>query len=151
MKRLYKISISTSHLSYEVDSMYYDMQSIKVELSDDEVVKLLRARKAWSISEEYKNDRGTTITDEEYYLKKYVPNIHSKVRKALEEQAPSIWGDIIIPELFNVDIFLGEELDHIYCECFVDWDGYKNVYKNVPEDKEEELIRFWIKKTFENS
>ena len=29
-------------------------------------------------------------------------------------------GDIIIPELFNVDIFITDELEHIYIECFVD-------------------------------
>ena len=127
--------------------MYYDWQTIEVELSDDEVVRLLRARKAWYTSDEYKKDRGTTITDEEYFMKKYVPDIHSKVRKALEEQAPSIWGDIIIPELFNVDIFITDELEHIYIECFVDWEGYKD----VPEDKEEEQIRFWMKKIFDAS
>ena len=39
MNRLYKISISTSHLSYEIVSMYDDGQTIDVELADDEVVK----------------------------------------------------------------------------------------------------------------
>ena len=146
MNRQYKFSIDTSHLSYEIFSMYYDWQTIEVELSDDEVVRLLRARKAWFTGEEIK-EKGNTVTDEEYFMKKYVPDIHSKVRKALEEQAPSIWGDKIIPELFNVDIFLGDELDHIYIECFIDWDGYED----VPKDKEEELIRFWLNKTFGDS
>ena len=142
MNRIYKFSISTTHLSYEIDSMYDDWQTIDVELSDDEVVKLLRARKAWYTSKEYKKDRGSTITDEEYFMKKYVPDIHSKVRKAIEEQAPSIWGNKIIPELFNIDIFISNELDSIYLNCFEDWDGFKD----VPEDKEEEQIRFWMKK-----
>lgn len=146
MNRIYKFSISTTHLSYEIDSMYDDWQTIDVELSDDEVVKLLRARKAWYTSKEFM-EMGDTVTDEDYFMMKYVPDIHSKVRKALEEQAPSIWGDIIIPELFNVDIFITDELDSIYTECFVDWEGYKD----VPEDKEEEQIRFWMKKILDAS
>ena len=146
MNRIYKFSISTTHLSYEIDSMYDDWQTIDVELSDDEVVKLLRARKAWYTSKEFM-EMGDTVTDEDYFMMKYVPDIHSKVRKALEEQAPSIWGDIIIPELFNVDIFITDELVSIYTECFVDWEGYKD----VPEDKEEEQIRFWMKKILDAS
>lgn len=109
MTRIYKFRIDTIHLSPEIDGMFDDWIPINVELSEQEVRELLRARNAWFASEEFK--KWDVDNDEEYFLIKYVPTIHAKVRKALEEQAPSIWGEKIIPELSNVDIYCPEELE----------------------------------------
>lgn len=109
MTRIYKFRIDTIHLSPEIDGMSDEWIPINVELSEQEVRELLRARNAWFASKEFK--KWDVDNDEEYFLIKYVPTIHTKVRKALEEQAPSIWGEKIIPELSNVDIYCPEELE----------------------------------------
>ena len=49
--------------------------------------------------------------------------------------------------LRNFRIFICDELDSIYTECFEDWDGYKD----IPENKEEEQIRYWMKKLLQIS
>jgi hypothetical protein len=108
MIKTFKFQIDTCHVSSEIDNMFDDWVEINVELSDEEVMELLKARKEWVESDEFKI--WDSDNDEESFLHKYVPNIHKKVRKALEEQAPSIWGKKIMPELFNVDIYLPDEI-----------------------------------------
>lgn len=130
MTRIYKFRIDTIHLSPEIDEMFDDWIPINVELSEQEVRELLRARNAWFASEEFK--KWDVDNDEEYFLKKYVPNIHAKVRKALEEQAPSIWGEKIIPELSNVDIYCPEELEWETEESFF-MDGLLQPIENEEE------------------
>ena len=85
MTRIYKFRIDTIHLSPEIDGMFDEWIPINVELSEQEVRELLRARNAWFASKEFK--KWDVDNDEEYFLIKYVPTIHTKVRKALEEQA----------------------------------------------------------------
>ena len=120
MSTVYKFRIDTCHLSREIDNMFDEWIPIDVELSDDEVTELLKARETWFASEEFK--KWDSANDEEYFLYNYVPNIHQKVRKVLEEQAPSIWGEKIMPELFNVDIYLPEDLDWMELE---EWESIK--------------------------
>ena len=108
MHTTYKFLIDTSSVAGgEFDDMYDDWDSISVELSDEEFSDLIKARKTW-YSELKKSD---LVDDDEYFLHKYVPNIHQKIRKALYEQAPSIWGEKIMPKLHNVDIYLPDDID----------------------------------------
>ena len=48
--------------------------------------------------------------DEEYFLKKYCPDILCKVRKTLLEYAPEIWDERIIPNLNQADIYVPEDV-----------------------------------------
>ena len=97
-----------------------DWVDIDVELSYDEVAELLIKRKTWFESDEFKEMHGRTIDDEEYFLHKYVPHIHKKVRKAIEEQLPSILGEEIMPQ---VDIYVPENLDYMELE---EWESIRS-------------------------
>lgn len=111
MEKYYNFTIDTIHLPSKIDDMYDYTNYAKVLLSDEEVAELIDAIRHWYASEEYKNQN--VDSDEEYFLHKYVPHIYAKVRKAIDEQAPSIWGDQIIPYLSQVDIYCPEELEEL--------------------------------------
>ena len=111
MTRTYQFRIDTCHLSHEIDQMFDGWVPINVELSDEEITETLNRLKEWHSSDVFKEKQDVTIVDDEYFLHHYVPAIHQKVRKALEGQAPSIWGEKIMPELYNVDIYLPKEFD----------------------------------------
>lgn len=121
MTKVYKFRIDTCHLSSEIDNMFDHWVEIDVKLSDEEVTELLKTRQEWFASEEFK--KWDSYNDEEYFLHKFVPNIHKKVRTALEEQAPYIWGEKIMPELYNVDIYLPKDLDWMELE---EWEAQLN-------------------------
>ena len=88
MTKVYKFRIDTCNLPSEIDNMFDHWVEIDVELSDEEVTELLKARQEWFASEEFK--KWDSYNDEEYFLHKFVPNIHKKVRTALEELAAYI-------------------------------------------------------------
>ena len=75
MTRIYKFRIDTIHLCPELDGMFDEWIPINVELSEQEVRELLRARNAWFASKEFK--KWDVNNDEEYFLIKYVPTIHT--------------------------------------------------------------------------
>lgn len=106
-----KFQIDTIHLPSKIYEMFDYWVGIDVELTKEEVCELIRARHEWMKSDEWK--QWDSANDEEYFIRKHAPKIHAKVRKALEEQAPSIWGEIIMPELYNVDIYYPDDLDEI--------------------------------------
>jgi hypothetical protein len=117
--------------------MFDDWVEIDVELSDEEVTELLKARQEWFASEEFK--KWDSYNDEEYFLHKFVPNIHKKVRTALEEQAPDIWGEMILPVLYNVDIYLPEDLDWMELE---EWEVQLNNKTMTIEGNENDFVLF---------
>ena len=108
MSKIYNFGIDTTFIPHEIEEMYEEWVPIDVELTEEEVSALIKARNVWIESEEFKNN---IVDDEEYYLRRYIPPIHQKVRKALEQQAPYIWGEEIMSELCNVDIYLPDDID----------------------------------------
>jgi hypothetical protein len=123
MTNVYKFRIDPCHLPSEIVNIFDHWAEIDVELTDEEVTELLKTRKEWLSSEEFKN-KGAGIEDDEYYLYKFVPGIHEKMRKVLEEQAPLIWSEKIIPEIDDLDIYLPKDLD------WMELDEWEEILKN---------------------
>lgn len=108
MKRTYYFEIDTFHLSWQYDDLYYMRMPVAVELDDEEIRKLAEAYMRY-YSDEFK-DKRRHIDDEEYILSHFVPDIHKKVRVAIEEQLPIYYGEKIREELNRVDIYLPSEI-----------------------------------------
>lgn len=106
---IYKFRIDTIHLPGEFDDMFDDLQTVDVSITEKEAADLITARKEWFASEDFKN--SDAADDEEYFLHRYVPSIHAKVRKAIEEQAPSIWGEEIKPYISQLGIYCPQFFD----------------------------------------
>ena len=100
--------IDTSHTSTYYENWYEDLP---VELSDEEFEALCAAQKKWMSSGEWhEHMKSYPDADEEYFLKKYCPDILCEVRKTLLEYAPEIWDERIIPNLNQADIYVPDEV-----------------------------------------
>ena len=103
MKCTFKID--TGHLSPPYDDSYEDLI---IELSDEQFERLCKIMKELLDSKEYYSLHPGT-EDNEWWLHKYLPDVNQKVREELEKQAPLIWDEGILPQLFNVDIYAPDE------------------------------------------
>lgn len=107
MTKKYKFQIDTFHLSSKFYKMYEGWVPIEVDLTEEEFEQLKNGLVEWRRSEEWaKCDQA--YFDDEYWINKKFPEIRKRVRTALEQQAPSIWGKKILPELYDVDIHCPE-------------------------------------------
>ena len=101
----YSFQIDTGHLSYQYNGYYEDFD---VELSDEQFEQLcITLKRLWETKELYSLHPGTE--DHEWWLHKYHPDILKIVRDELEIRAPQIWDSGILPELYNVDIYVPDE------------------------------------------
>ena len=86
-------------------------EKLPVELTDHEYKKLCKSRKKWMATGEWYC--FCPEVDDEYYLMKHCPDILTKVRQALQEKAPDLWDERVIPHLDKVGIYV---LEGIECE-----------------------------------
>ena len=107
-ERKYMFHVDLIHLETHYDDWY---EGFPVSLTKLEFKELCDAQKTWIQTEEYK--KWPSDGDEEYFIKKYCPSIHLKVREALKQFALNRWGEEIIDELFNADIYVPEEVWYI--------------------------------------
>lgn len=107
-ERKYMFHVDLIHLETHYDDWY---EGFPVSLTKLEFKELCDAQKIWIQTEEYK--KWPSDGDEEYFIKKYCPSIHLKVREALKQFALNRWGEEIIDELFNADIYVPEEVWYI--------------------------------------
>lgn len=97
--------IDTMHLSYPYSGYYEDFI---VELSDDQFRRLCETLYKLKESKELYSQQPMT-DDDEWWLHKYLPDVHKIVRDELEKRAPEIWDEGIMPQLFNADIYAPDE------------------------------------------
>ena len=102
---LYNFKIDISHCQPYYEDWYEDLP---VELSDDEFQALCIAQKKWRETDEWKNRHCDM--DEEFFIKKYCPEIWHKVRQTLLAEAVNLWDERIIPHLDQADIYVLEEV-----------------------------------------
>ena len=84
------------------------MRPLPVQLTDDEFEQLRNAQHDWRQSESSVDTEDFPVTDDEYYLKLYVPDVLMKIRKELEIQAANLWGEEILSQLKAIDIYVPE-------------------------------------------
>ena len=101
----YMFHVDLIHLETYYEDWY---EEFPVLLTDEEFDELCKAQREWMQTEEWINRHSDA--DEEYFIKKHCPNIYSKVKTSLEKFALSKYGEGIIKELFNADIYIPEEV-----------------------------------------
>ena len=101
------IMVDLSHLDGPYGSQDY-MRPLPVQLTDDEFEQLRNAQHDWRQSESSVDTEDFPVTDDEYYLKLYVPDVFMKIRKELEIQAANLWGEEILSQLKAIDIYVPE-------------------------------------------
>ncbi|MCQ2239302.1 MAG: hypothetical protein MJZ73_08725 [Bacteroidaceae bacterium] len=114
MNKTYNFRADTFFLPCDFDGMYDDWVDFPVELSDDEVNRLAGAYYKWYT--EVPKEEIRRYDDEEVILHRYVPDIHAKVKEALNRNAPNIWGPDIIPHINEIDIYF--PLDDVFTALF---------------------------------
>jgi len=134
---------------FHIDSRGYvpnndDWTDIPVPLSDDEFNELSIAAYNWIESGEFKN---VNADDEEFFLHKYCPQIHQRVRELLEQKAVDLWGESIRENLFDFDIYIPEEAyDYMYHKDYMEIAldcRYFNDEKEAPDSIPENKKMFW--------
>ena len=102
---LYNFKIDVIHCQPDYDDWYEDLP---VQLSDVEFHALCNAQKKWRETDEWKNRHCDM--DEEFFLRKYCPEILHKVRQTLLVEAVNLWDERIIPRLDQADIYVPDEV-----------------------------------------
>lgn len=130
MKYNFHITICPSFIDNDHDDNWHD---VSVELSLEEFVRLDWAYKYWLGSEA--SEKWDSAEDLEIVLIDYVPDIHKKVRKAISEQAPIIYGESVIPYLSQIDIYLPDEIPVSYNtmkagDCYLNkYNGHMHLFR----------------------
>ena len=101
----YMFHVDLIHLETYYEDWY---EEFTVLLTDEEFDELCKAQRKWMQTEEWINRHSDA--DEEYFIKKHCPNIYPKVKTSLEKFALSKYGEGIMKELFNADIYIPEEV-----------------------------------------
>lgn len=97
----------------------------EVEVEDNEYEFFLEKLKWWYENESREFHHKHVDADDEYFLLKYCPEIHKKIRAKLEEIAIEKWGEAIKKDLFNFDILIGyQPYIDIYGEEYLDPNAY---------------------------
>ena len=99
----YMFTVDLIHLETYYEDWY---EEFPVSLTNEEFEELCNAQKKWMQTDEWKNRHCDA--DEEYFKKKYCPDIYPKVKTSLKNFAISKYGEGIIKELFNADIYIPE-------------------------------------------
>lgn len=78
--------------------------TIPVRLTIAEIEALRKAEKEWKQTDEWKNRYDDA--DDEYYIRKYCPMVHEKVRKTLEEYCKQHFDEDVVNQLDQADMFI---------------------------------------------
>lgn len=114
---------------YDEDGESTWFGSFAVELDDDEFKLLIEKYVWWKENEAKDFFRKNVDGDHEYFLATYVPQVHAKVRKTLEEKAIRFWGPEVKEDLDNFDIYV----------AFGDWELDMILQgQEIIEDEDEE-------------
>jgi hypothetical protein len=103
--KICNFEIDIMHLPVEYENSY---EKLPVELTDEEFMTLCIAQKDWMTSGEWY--RNYPEVDEEYYLKKYCPEILAIVRRTLKEKAMQMWDERILSHLNMVGGYIPQEV-----------------------------------------
>ena len=113
----YMFHVDLIHLETYYEDWY---EEFPVLLTGEEFDELCKAQRKWMQTEEWINRHSDA--DEEYFIKKHCPNIYPKVKTSLEKFARNKYGEGIIKELYNADIYIPEEV----------WYVNKDLYSTIP-------------------
>lgn len=103
--KVYLFSVDLIHLETHYDDWY---EEFPVLLTNEEFEELCKAQKKWMQTDEWKN--RDSDADEEYFIKKYCPGIYPRVKTSLKDFAVSKYGEGIVKELYNADIYIPGEV-----------------------------------------
>ena len=98
--------IDTIHLTSPYDEGFWN--ELPVELTDEQFDRLYRTMVDLIKSKEFYSLKPQT-EDDEWWLHKYLPDIHQMIEDKLKEWAPKKWDEGILPQLFNVDMYAPQE------------------------------------------
>lgn len=102
----YDFKIDTGHLSPPYDEFYTDFP---IELTEEQFERLCKVMRELLDNKIYYSKMPAT-DDHEWWLHDYLPDIHQKIRIELESRAAQVWGEGILDQLFNVDIYVPDEV-----------------------------------------
>jgi hypothetical protein len=126
--------IDLIHLSSNIEDWFF---TIPVRLTIAEIENLRKAEMEWKPEWKKRNDDP----DEEYYIRKYCPEIHKKVRDTLKEYCTRHFNQEVINELDQADIYIARQDDFDMEEyCYDYLKDYLREY-NDPRKDDEEFIR----------
>lgn len=107
--------IDLIHLPSDPEDWFF---TIPVRLTIAEIEALLKAEKEWEQTDEWKSRYDDA--DDEYYIHKYCPDVHKKVRDALKEYCIGHFGQDVVNELDQADIYIARQ-DRFDMEYVLIW------------------------------
>ena len=123
--------IDLIHLSSNIEGWFF---TIPVRLTVAEIEQLRKAEMAWKPEWKKRNDDP----DEEYYIRKYCPEIHKKVKDTLKEYCTRHFDQDVVNELDQADIYIARQ-DGFDMEeyCYDYLKDYLREYNDPRKDDEE--------------
>ena len=106
MVKDYLFHYDLCHLHNEPEDWYGDFP---VSLSDAEYAELLDEHKKWYKTKEWYEINQPDANDE-YFIHRFCPQIHKKVRESFEQFARNHWENEITLQLDSADLFLPDEI-----------------------------------------
>ena len=97
--------IDLIHLNPEPDDWFF---TLPVRLTLTEIEELRKAEKKWMPEWKKRNDDP----DEEYYIHKYCPSVHKKVRDTLMEYCIRHFEQQVVDQLDQADIYIARQDDN---------------------------------------
>ena len=99
--------IDLIHLPLDIEDWFF---TIPVRLTIAEIESLRKAEKEWEQTDEWKNRHSDA--DDEYYIRKYCPDVHKKVRDTLREYCTRHFNQDVVNELGQADIYIARQEDY---------------------------------------
>ena len=99
--------IDLIHLPLDIEDWFF---TIPVRLTIAEIESLRKAEKEWEQTDEWKNRHSDA--DDEYYIRKYYPDVHKKVRDTLRKYCTRHFNQDVVNELDQADIYIARQEDY---------------------------------------
>ena len=111
MSKTYHFHFESFHLPPPYDEEWF--QEFEMELTDEQFDRICKAHRSW-IDNEHFRERDCLL-DDEFFIKRDLPDIWAMLRAKINELALQIWGDGIREHLDNLDMYIPEEAWEVNC------------------------------------
>ena len=128
--------IDLIHLPLDIEDWFF---TIPVRLTIAEIESLRKAEKEWEQTDEWENRYDDA--DDEYYIRKYCPDVHKKVRDTLREYCTRHFNQDVVNELGQADIYIARQDDFDMEQYYYDYLKDYLIEYDDPRKDDEEFIR----------
>ena len=105
MAKLYHFHFESFHLPPPYDDEWF--QEFEMELTDEQFERICKAHRSWIDNEHFKE--RDCLLDDEFFIKRDLPDIWAMLRAKINELALQLWGEGIREHLDQLDMYIPEE------------------------------------------